>query len=159
MDMLMPLVVTSSAFSHGGSIPEQYTGYGEDVSPPFHISGLSSAAVSLAIILDDLDVPLFSAYPHWLIWDITPVEDIPAHIPHGKRTLDRAVQGIAYGRNRYRGPKPPFFAHKPHRYRFSFYALDCFLGADAASDRKTLVKAMKGHILQQGSILGTYRHA
>lgn len=146
MDMLMPLVVTSPAFSHGGSIPEQYTGYGEDVSPPFHISGLSPAAVSLAIILDDLDVPLFSAYPHWLIWDITPVEDISAHIPHGKRTLDRAVQGIAYGRNRY-------------RYRFSFYALDCFLGADAASDRKTLVKAMKGHIIQQGSILGTYRRA
>ncbi|MDO4315665.1 MAG: YbhB/YbcL family Raf kinase inhibitor-like protein [Oscillospiraceae bacterium] len=68
-----------------------------------------------------------------------------------------AAQGTAYGRNRYRGPKPPFFVLTPHRYVFRFYALDCRLELDGAAGRRTLVRAMDGHILQQGSLLGTYR--
>jgi len=151
-----PLVVTSPAFSHGGSIPRPYTGCGEDISPPLHLSGLHPGAVSLAVILDDLDIPLLPVYPHWLIWNLPPAADIPASLPCGARLPNGAVQGTAYGRNRYRGPKPPAFLRRPHRYRFRVYALDSRLDLAPASGRRALLRAMEGHILQWGELVGTY---
>lgn len=142
LDSLKTLVITSPAFRQGGPIPKRHTGFGEDVSPAFRLSGLCPEAVSLAVILDDLDIPLIPAYPHWLIWDIPPTEEIPEHIPCGALGPGGAVQGVAYGRNCYRGPRPPFFVRTPHRYIFRFYALDCRLGLAAAAGRRTLLRAM-----------------
>lgn len=116
LDSLKTLVITSPAFRQGGPIPKRHTGFGEDVSPAFRLSGLCPEAVSLEVILDDLDIPLIPAYPHWLIWDIPPTEEIPEHIPCGALGPGGAVQGVAYGRNCYRGPRPPFFVRTPHRY-------------------------------------------
>lgn len=152
------LLITSPAFQQGRPIPQQYTGFGADISPAFQISGLCQEAVSLAVIMDDLDIPLIPAYCHWLIWNIPRREELPEQIPHGFPVLGRAVQGVAYGQHRYRGPKPPFFVRTPHRYVFRFYALDCFLDLDAESSCRALMNAMKGHILQKGCIMGTYRH-
>lgn len=151
------LQITSPAFRQGCPIPKQYTGFGADISPAFHISGLCQEAVSVAVIMDDLDIPLIPAYCHWLIWNIPRREELPEQIPHGFPVLGRGIQGVAYGRHRYRGPKPPFFVRTPHRYLFRFYALDCFLDLDAESGRRALVRAMRGHVLQKGSIMGTYK--
>lgn len=154
---MQPLAITSPAFRQGGPIPKRHTGFGADVSPALHLSGLCPEAVSLAVILDDLDIPLLPAYPHWLIWNLPPAAEIPEQIPDGASVLGGAVQGTAYGRNCYRGPKPPFFILTPHRYIFRVYALDCRLELDATAVRRTLIRAMDGHILQQGSLLGIYR--
>lgn len=143
------LRITSPAFRQGCPIPVQYTGFGADISPAFQISGLCQEAVSLAVIMDDLDIPLVPAYCHWLIWNIPCTEELPEHIPHGSPVLVRAVQGMAYGQHRYRGPKPPLFVRTPHRYVFRFYALDCFLDLGAQSNRPALVNAMTGHVLQK----------
>lgn len=47
-----PLVVSSSAFDEGGSIPETHTGVGEDLSPPLGVESVPDSAETLAIVLD-----------------------------------------------------------------------------------------------------------
>lgn len=153
------LKLSSPAFQEGGSIPKRHTGFGEDLSPALRLSGLCDNAVSIALILEDLDVPLCKTYCHWLIWNLPPMTDIPEGIPHGPSVLSlgNAVQGIGYGANRYRGPHPPPFLRIPHRYVFRAYVLDCRLNLLPASRRRTLMKAMSGHILQEASLLGIFR--
>ena len=154
------LSVTSTAFENGGSIPAKYTGYGEDVSPELRVEGLPSGTVSLAVTLDDLDVPGSRSFCHWLLVDIPAAERIPGNIPAGAfiPTLRGAAQGIAYGRNCYRGPKPPAFIKTPHRYVFTVYALDGYLGLDGNATKDDFLKAANGHILAQGSLLCTYQN-
>lgn len=115
--------ITSSAFEHNGFMPDKYTGRGEDISPPFSLKNVSPNAKSIAIAMDDLDIPFFNAYNHWLIWNIPVQDTIPENIPHGitVESLGGAVQGIGYGKHGYRGPKPPPFIKKAHRYQFHIY--------------------------------------
>jgi len=76
------LFVTSPSFVDG-IIPEQFTGNGEDRSPQLVFANLSEEAVSIAVIMDDLDVPIVGVYNHWTIWNIPPQNLIPEGIPHG----------------------------------------------------------------------------
>lgn len=150
------LFLTSPAFEDGGLIPVEHTGFGADSSPRLELSGLSEWAVSLAVTLDDM-THLIPAYNHWSIWNLPPQLVIPGSIPQGERVdaLGGAVQGRGYGRNRYRGPKPPF--HQSHVYRFTLFALDCALVLPSTARKKDLLAAMEGHILQQAVLMGHYR--
>jgi hypothetical protein len=59
-DLVQPtknLTVTSPAFADGGSMPRQYSGRGEDLSPPLDIPDISPDAQSIAVIMDDHDHP------------------------------------------------------------------------------------------------------
>lgn len=150
------MTVTSPAFENEAVIPIQYTGRGEDISPELRLSTIDERAKSLAIIMDDMGHPI-PAYNHWVIWDIPVMQTIPANIPHGAyvKDLGGAIQGRGYGRNRYRGPKPPF--NWSHRYQFNVYALDCMLDLPANSRKRNLLEAMQGHILQEGFLVGRFR--
>jgi Raf kinase inhibitor-like YbhB/YbcL family protein len=154
------LMLKSGAFEHNGYIPEKYTGRGKDISPQINISGISSKARSIAIVMDDLDNPLIKAFNHWIIWNIPVQEIIPENIKHGEivETLGGAIQGIAYGRHKYKGPKPPRFIRNTHRYQFNVYILDCMVELDSNSKKGDLVKAMDGHIIQFGTITGLYKN-
>lgn len=149
------LTVTSPAFEEGGTIPVRYTGDGEDVSPALTLSELSLDAKSIALVMDDLDFPL-RTYNHWVIWNLPVQEAIPEAIEHGERveSLGGAVQGIGYGRHKYRGPKPPFGTH---RYVYRVFVLDTTLDLSANAGKKDLLKAMEGHVLQYGDLTGQYR--
>lgn len=153
------LLITSPSFVNNGPMPKRHTGFGPDESPAFQISGLSEAVVSIAVVMDDLDIPLIRAYNHWLIWNLPAAAEVPGNIPAGVEApaLGGAVQGHGYGKHRYRGPKQPVFVRNTHRYVFRFYALDCRLRLASTARRRDLLAAMEGHILQQGSITGTYR--
>lgn len=153
------LTLASPAFEAGRPIPRRHTGFGEDLSPPLRLSGLCGEAVSLALMMDDLDVPFRKVYNHWLLWNLPPQTEIPEGIPHGALlpALGGAVQGIGYGAHRYRGPYPPSFLRTPHRYIFRAYALDCKLDLPSTAGRRRLMSAMSGHILQEGSLLGTFQ--
>lgn len=150
------LMITSPYFEHGGMIPIEYTGYGADSSPELVLTGLSKDAVSIAIIMNDMDHPI-SAYNHWVIWNIPATSVIPGNIPHGEyvNSLGGAVQGLGYGKHRYRGPKPPF--RWSHIYHFNVFVVDCFLDLPSTSKKKDLTEAMQGHILQQAVLSGHYR--
>lgn len=153
------LRVTSTAFSDNEYMPKKHTGFGEDMSPEFHLHNLSEAAVSIAIIMDDLDIPFIKEFNHWIIWNVPGKDSIPDNIPYGSPvpSLGNAIQGVAYGVHRYRGPKQPVFVRNMHRYIFRVYALDCFLDINSTAKKNDLIKAMQGHILQQGSITGKYK--
>lgn len=154
------LTVTSNAFVHEGVMPVRCTGRGENMSPGLDLSGISTEAVSMAVIMDDLDIPLVGVLNHWVIWNLPVQSNIPENIPHGRSvsTLAGAVQGIGYGKHRYRGPKPPFFIKSYHRYQFHIYLLDCTLQLGSNARKRDLLKAMDGHILQYGSLLGKFRN-
>jgi len=151
--------IKSPSFENNGYMPKKHTGFDADISPEFQLLNLCAETISIAIIMDDLDIPLIKEYNHWLIWNIPKINKIPEQIPYGSPVFSfyNAIQGIAYGVNRYRGPKQPVFIRNTHRYIFQFYALDCFLNLDYNAKKKDLLEAMRGHIIQQGSIIGKYK--
>ena len=105
--------------------------------------------------MGDLDIPFRANYTHWVIWNIPAQETIPEAVPHGDAvpSLEGAVQGVAYGRNRYRGTKPPFGTH---RYQYHIFVLDSMLDLDATGRKSDMLSAMEGRILQYGSLTGWY---
>lgn len=155
----MKELIIKAAFDDNNFIPKRNTGFGEDISPELRLMNLDPAVVSIAIVMDDLDIPFTESLNHWLIWNIPPMDIIPENIPHGAvvKSLENAVQGVGYGKNRYRGPKQPVFIRNVHRYRFRVYTLDTTLDLEASARKAELMKAMEGHIIQQGDILGSYK--
>lgn len=149
------LNVTSDAFTDGGRIPVKYTGKGEDISPGFKLSPISENAKSIAIIMEDLDLPMMGTLTHWVIWNLPAQDFIPENIPYTETvpSLGNAIQGIAYGKHRYRGPNPPAGTH---RYQFDLYVLDKKLDLMGKAGKDELLHAMKGHILQYGYITGRF---
>ena len=143
------LKVTSSAFADGGKIPKKYTCDNSNVSPPLRIENLPKAVKSLALIVDDPDAP-GRTWTHWLIWNIDPktTEIREDSVPQN------AVQGTSdFGSAKYGGPCPPSGAH---RYYFKAYALDTTLSLPSSAKKAAVEKAMTGHIVAQGSLMGTY---
>lgn len=151
------LTLTSPAFSQGGWIPREHTGRGADLSPELRLTGLAEGTKTLAFTLDDASHPLVPNYNHWVIWNLPAREVVPAGIPRGKTVpaLGEAVQGLAYGRHRYRGPFPPL--NWKHTYVFTVYALDCVLSLGPGARRKDLKRAMEGHILQSATLSGVFQ--
>jgi len=64
----------------------------------------------------------------------------------GKNDFDR----IGYG-----GACPPK-GHGDHRYFFKVYALDTILDKEPGITKAELEKAMNGHVLADGQLMGTY---
>ena len=60
-----------------------------------------------------------------------------------------------YKRIGYGGPCPP--PGKAHRYFFKLYALDTELKLKPGVTKKDLLKAMDGHVLAEGQLMGTYQ--
>ena len=143
------LKVTSSAFPDGGKIPKQYTCDNSDVNPPLRIENLPKAVKSLVLIVDDPDAP-GRTWTHWLVWNIDPkaTEIREASVPQN------AVQGTSdFGSAQYGGPCPP---SGTHRYYFKVYALGTTLSLPSSAKKATVEKAMAGHIIAKGSLMGTY---
>ena len=61
-----------------------------------------------------------------------------------------------YGEVDYGGPKPP---SGEHRYFFKAYALDSVLPLGRGAPRKELEQAMKGHVIEEASLMGKYASA
>lgn len=152
------LKIKSKAFEEGGWIPIKYTARGADVSPDFEITGIAPNAKSIAITLDDASHPIFPNYNHWVIWNIAAVQHvIPEGMPHGKYVDSLgATQGIAYGRNKYKGPKPPL--KSIHTYVFTIYTLDCSIDLDASCGKRKFLKKIDGHILQHATLSGKFQN-
>jgi Raf kinase inhibitor-like YbhB/YbcL family protein len=150
------LIVECTDLHNGDIFKEKYTGKGIDVSPEFTLKNLSQDVKTIAIILDDITFSFFSIN-HWIIWNIPSMKIIPGNIPEGKilSNLENAMQGIGYGRHRYKGPMP--LKGMRNKYQFNIYVLDCELKIKYNSHKKQLVKAMDGHIIQYGIINGYFK--
>ena len=148
--------ITSSAFTHGGSIPAEYTCESSDVAPALEWTGAPPGTGSFALIVDDPDAPDPKApkmtYVHWVVYDIpTSASGIPrgGQLPSGAREGKNDWKRTGYG-----GPCPPVGRH---RYFFKLYALDAMLGDLRSPTKPQLMKAMEGHVLEQAELMGTYQ--
>ena len=141
--------ITSTALTEGGAIPRKYTCDGPNLNPPLAIEGAPAQAKSLALIVDDPDAPR-GTWNHWLVWNIDPktTELKENSVPPG------AVQGTTdFGSAKYGGPCPP---SGTHRYFFRVYAVDTTLNLTARAKRADLDKALAGHVLAEGTLMGKY---
>jgi len=139
--------ITSPEFKNNEMMPERF-GYARDnVNPELNIDGVPAGAQSLVLIVDDPDAPR-NTWVHWVLYDIPVIDRIEEDSAPG-------TQGITdYRQKRYGGPMPP---SGTHRYFFKLYALDKKLGLKEGADKKTVERAMEGHILDQAELIGLYK--
>ena len=141
------LQLSCISFLENEMIPARYTCEGININPSIRIDGIPQEAKTIAIIVEDPDVP-HDSFCHWLAWNI-PVTHLI------KEKENRGVFGINdYGYHRYSGPCPFSLTH---RYFFKVYALDCVLELSESSTRQDLLSAMSEHIIGFGSIVGKYK--
>lgn len=153
----MSIELRSDAFGSDEPIPERYTRDGENVSPPLRWSKLPEGTRELAIIVDDPDAP--TRFVHWIAYKIPPEA---GGLPEGVQRRPSARQAAvgAQGRNSFRnvgydGPAPPR-GDGAHHYHFHVYALDEPLPGKDSLDERALRAAMRGHVLDEGELVGTY---
>lgn len=155
------LSVTSSEFAAGGSIPQRYSEYADGVSPPLQWSAVAGAR-SYAIIMEDPDASPIKPFVHWVAWNIP---GDTTTLPEGLQEQARLTEpeGLLQGATSrgsvgYFGPRPPV-GDPPHRYHFQVFALDTALNVPPGADRDTVLKAMSGHVIGKGEIVGTYQQS
>jgi Raf kinase inhibitor-like YbhB/YbcL family protein len=148
------MTVTSTAFSHQKPIPARFTCDGDDISPPLAWKGVPDTAKSLVLICDDPDAPV-GTWVHWVVYNLPPATDsLPEHIMKTDTLANGAKQGITdFKRVGYGGPCPP---SGTHRYFFKLYALDTMIALPAGRSKKEIERAMQGHVLAYGELVGTY---
>ena len=147
--------LTSVAFKEGQSIPAPYTCDGVNISPPLEWSGVPKTAKTVAIVVDDPDAPS-GPWVHWVLYNL-PANNIGVveNVPATENLRAGGFQGKNdFGKIGYGGPCPP---SGTHRYFFKIYALDSELPLKAGATKAELMKAMEGHIVLQGQLMGTYR--
>lgn len=151
--------LTSTAFRHMEPIPKKYTCEGENTSPPIAWTNVPAGTESLVLVVDDPDAPDPAApkitYVHWLRYNIPPgtsglAEGAGNRAPEGTMS-DGSNSAKKAG---YTGPCPPI---GKHRYFHKLYALDIVLPDLGCPSYDGLAAAMKGHVLGEAVLIGTYR--
>ena len=155
------LTLTTSAFSDGGEIPARFTQSDPNaVSPKLEWTNVPSGTVTFALILHDPDVGLQKKTDdvlHWMIFNIPGnahelPEGVPANatLPDGTIQAKNLRQGVGY-----MGPGAPA-AGPHHHYTFELFALDTKLDLGPDATRADVLKAMDGHILGKGVLVGRF---
>ena len=134
--------ITCPDFNEGGEIPRKF-GYkhGNEI-PTIVFHGWTKNAPGIALIMDDPDAmgAVGKIWVHWLQYhnlnEVSPIE--------GKTDFSE----IKYG-----GPAPP---DGRHTYVFKGYALDTVLDLEEGYSKQELEDAMKGHILAEAKLTGTF---
>ena len=150
----MEIKITSSAFEEDGLIPEKYTCDGIDISPPLAWTSIPEGTKTFALICDDPDAPM-GTWVHWVLFNIPAnINELPESILPERSLESGAKQGMNdFHKIGYGGPCPP---GGTHRYFFKIYALDTELDLEAGTPKPELLKAMEGHILAEGQLMGKY---
>jgi Raf kinase inhibitor-like YbhB/YbcL family protein len=153
---VVKIQLTSAVFADGQPIPVKYTGDALDISPPLAWANSPTNTKSFALIADDPDAPA-GDWTHWTIYDLPPTETALAEDTLNTPQLrNGAKQGLNdFKKTGYGGPAPP--PGKAHRYFFKLYALDTMTGLAPGAAKTNLLKAMDGHVLGEGKLMGTYQ--
>jgi len=154
----MAILVSSPEFKKAERIPPKFTGDGEDISPRLEWSNVPEKAKTLVMIMEDPDAPA-GTFAHWVIYNIpASSRGLPEDVPDQPRLADGSMQGRnSAGGIGYHGPYPPMGSK--HRYYFSLYALDDTLNLGPGASREQVLKALDGHIIDQGRLLGIFQRS
>src|SRR5262245_25417124 len=137
------LQITSPAFQQNGRIPQLYTCDGLGGNPPLEFHEVPPGSKSLALIVEDPDVPRIlkadGVFVHWIRWNLAPESSGVAP--------GQANGGFDNGN----GPSfiPPCPPDSTHRYIFKLFALDTVLTEARISSAADLRRAMEGHVIDR----------
>jgi len=158
--MSTTFTLTSPAFENNGKMPAKYTCDGEvELSPPLSIGGVPEGTKSLALIMDDHDIPEvvkksrgIEVFDHWVLFNIPPeTREILEGITVGTEGLNSA------GTIGYTGPcPPPQYEPREHRYVFSLYALNGTLTFTEPPTAKQVRDALKPFLIAETKLVGRY---
>lgn len=160
------MTLTSPAFESGALIPDRHAQPGRDVSPPLAWSGAPDSTRSFVLIVHDLDAATGDGTDdtlHWLVWNMPGrATGLPEGVPGGAQLADGTRQ-ISVSGPYYRGPAAAA-SGVPHHYLFELYALDAMVNVPtatlpAAITRAEVMKAIAGHVIGKGVLVGRYRRA
>ena len=161
--------LSSPSFRNNQPIPAKHSCEREDASPELNWEGAPAETKSFALIVDDPDAP-GGSWVHWVAYDIQ-ARGLPENVdkvdstgviygdfPDARKARSwYAKQGVNdFGRAGYGGPCPPR-GHGVHHYHFHLYALDAELNLAPHVTRQQLDAAMKGHVIAETELVGTFQ--
>ena len=135
--------LTSSDFQEGNEIPKKIGYKHENEQPNVEFGSIPDETKTLAIIMDDPDAmkAVGKVWVHWLTY-------------HNVTDSNSKIEGKTdFGEIGYGGPAPP---DGRHTYIFKGYALDTSLNLTEGYSKQELEDAMKGHILAEAKLTGTF---
>jgi Raf kinase inhibitor-like YbhB/YbcL family protein len=152
------MVLTTDAFSDGDAIPTRFTCQGADISPRLQWDGVPDSASSLVLIVDDPDAPDPTApkmtWVHWVLFNLPPeTRELAEGIAAGDLPTGTGEGINDWKRTGYGGPCPPIGRH---RYYHKLYALDTRLEGLSNPTKDQVEHAMKGHVIAETVLMGTY---
>ena len=136
--------LTTTDFTAGGAIPRAFTADGADGSPALSFQDVPAGTRAFALIMDDPDAPV-GLWVHWVVYNLPRSATLPGGARQGRNSWSRIG---------WNGPDPP--PGKVHRYFFKLYALSAPLGLDPGATAPKVEAAMKGRILAEATLMGTY---
>lgn len=154
--------LSSSAFAEGQAMPRQYTGEGDDISPPLRWVDPPHGCQEFALTVLDPDAPGGKTKPfvHWVAYGISGhTVSLGSRIPkrgdvHAPEPIRQGVN--SFGRVGYGGPLPPL-GDPPHHYIFKLYALDKKLQIPPETTKEALLKAIDHHVLATAELTAVYQ--
>ena len=134
--------VTSPDFQEEGEIPKEFGYKFENKTPEINFNNLPKGTKCVALIMDDPDAmaAVGKVWVHWLYY---------THQQKASKIFGKTD----FGETKYGGPAPP---DGRHTYVFKGYALDIILDLDEGYSKQELEDAMKGHIIAEAKLTGTY---
>ena len=157
--------LSSPDFADGGIIPDQYTGKvnvagqpPKAISPALTWTGTPAGTQSFVLIMHDPDVMVGKGTGdnlHWLAFNIPgTATSLPQAVPNLATLPDGTIQPRRGNTVGYAGPGAP--APIYHHYTFSIWALDTKLSLTETATRDEVMKAMDGHVLDKGFLVGRF---
>ena len=152
------VVVTCPVQQVDGRLPDRFSAYFDNISPPLQWTGVPDVK-AWAVIVEDPDAPRDQPFVHWMIWNLNgELRSIPEGLPY--TAVLATPQGGIQGRNDmggygWFGPRPPA-GHGVHRYYFQVFALDDLIEMGPDTPLAELLNALKGRTLAKGEMAATY---
>ena len=149
--------IWSADFTDNGPMPRRHTCQGDESSPELSWDPGPEGTESYCLIVTDPDAPIpLVTVTHWILYNIpSTVTALPGGVTREQLRVAGITEGRRFaGRYDYLGPCPP---SGTHRYVFDIYALDARIDlVPRRAIRGRVMKAMEGHIIGTGRIVGLY---
>lgn len=156
------LALTSPDFQDGAVIPDKFTQAVQGApSPTLQWSNVPMGTQSFVLILHDPDVAIGKNPEDVLHWMAFNIPGTATGLAGGQPMTASMSDGMVQAKNRggnvgYMGPGNP--AQNPyHHYTFELFALDTKLALGPDASRPEVLKAMEGHILGKGVLVGRFK--
>jgi len=144
------LVVSSSAFAAGGTIPAEFTCAGAGRRPPLSWSGQLRGAKALAVVVDDPDAPGGGFY-HWVVVDLpADTTGLADEVPAAAHQLKNSAGAATW--------TPPCPPSGTHHYRFTVYGLSAATGLTGDASLRDAFAAIQKTTVIQGRLTGLVTH-